>query len=1162
MPNTRYTKNSCAAVLRKIGSPQVTLEPLMSAIDPSMPFDGEFRGIVDRLDSAGNQYRMALIIGAVGRFLAMVIPVVTGIILLAGALPLPHWLRWTGLSLIPLVVAVAYWKFLHELLWQRPAYAQIARWLEQRAVECKLPLDNSLINAVLLARELDELGDQQSLGALADPRAHWIPQVLREIHAGLQSKNLSSVVPWKQQTRPWLLAAVFVLAALALTILFPNTMAHGLGVLSAPGRFVPRQGTAQILSILPGNETVLAGQSVSFMVNVHVPHNRLARAKIHLRFKSGKTETAGMIVFGQNNSSYRYVLPSVAENMTYMISVNGTESNYYHLSVLPRIDLSSMAISITPPAYTQLQPHTVVLTGAAVQAGADQAAAPLGSGIKISMTISHAMVGATAILEQGHGHTISMTSTDGRHFSAAFTLSATTPFAIILDDANGGALQQFPANGVAGTSAGDHSRFVITAIPDNPPVVHDLIPHRNLSIPPGNTVALLGEGLDDYGLTSIHLQVAAGKNAPLTTIRRWPIGNAENGRPATQAKVKFALALPAATYPAGTLVRYRFTATDNRNLDLGSQQLGPQTTRGQVYSIRITRGTLAAGHHSGLWVRLEGRLQRMLALQRGWRDRANVLFKPVELPTAHILAQHVYIGQKSLLTYMHSTTRHFPFTPQMEMIRQALDVLSHGDARTAMTRAQNITTVSSVGGMPLLVRSLHHHQANVITALKALLALASNHSTQVASLVSHQGSSFPNTGRQAWKNLALELKKLEKQQRDVLNMSERLAAKPVTQYDAADKHNLKNVAALEDKWSKCLNQSLVNISNLTEQDSANASLLDDLAGLKIALAMSKNALKIKAIKIATPLEQEGLEDAKKLSSNIEKWLLQQPDTYKWEMEEPVAQNDVPNPPLPAKLQDMIGKLLEHEEDLTHSMESLGSKWNDSMNKGLGWGAMDGPISDMSAQGVTGNQMPKNDEIQGRSGSGREGRSSGEMVGATATNKGGRRTPTRLTHDPFQSGRIKDSSHQPPGGATGGGKKSGWGGTGLEGPAPLAEQKDIKRMAGLQAAMLNQTDRLKLEMRAAGFNNFKLIEAAVLMQNANQALHAFHYHTAMIYARMATRNLAAAKVLTGAQARLVVEHSPEIAKKQRKLADTMIGRVPKGYADPVRAYFTKLSTAGQ
>ena len=1134
----------------------------MSTIHPSISFNQEFRGIVDRLNSAGNQYRVALIVGAVGKFLAVVIPVVAATIFLAGSLNLPHPLRWAGLALILLVVAVAYWKFLHDLLWQRPAYAQIARWLEQRAVECHLPLDNSLINAVLLAAELERLGNQDSLGALADPRARWIPEVLREIHAGLQSKNLSSVVPWKQQTRAWLLTGIFMLAFLGLAVLFPNPMAHGLGVLSAPDRFVPRQGAAQILSISPGNETVLAGQSVNFMVNVHVPHNRLAMAKIHLRFKSGKTQTAGMIVFGQNNSSYRYVLPSAAENMTYMISVGATQSNYYHISVLPRIAMRSMRIGIAPPTYTQIQPHTVVLTSAAMQAGATHVAAPLGSRVKISMALSHAMIGATAIWEQPNGKAISMTSTDGRHFSTAFKLPATTSFEIILDDANGGALQRFPSNGVAGASATDHSYFVIKAIPDNPPVVHELIPHRNLSLPPGNTVALLAEGLDDYGITSIHLQVAKGRDSAFTTIRRWPIGNAENGRPATQAKVKFAWSLPTGKYPVGSFLRYRFTATDNRDLVLNGEHLGPQITLGNVYTLRITNATLATGHNQGLWVRLEGRLQRMLAMQRRFRDQANSLFKLMNLSAAHTLAQQVWTGQKSLLRYMLSTTQHFPFTPRMELIRRALEVLSHGDARTAMIRADNLTVVSSVGGMPLLVRGLHHHQANVITALKALLALASNHSAPVASLVSHQGSSFPNTGREAWKNLALELKKLEKQQRDVMNLSERMAAKPVAQYDAADKHNLKNIAAIEDKWSKFLNKSLINMSNLTEQDSANASLLDDLAGLKVALAMSKNALKLKAIKIATPLEQEGLEDAKKLSSNIEKWLLQQPDTMKWEMEEPIAQNDVPNPPLPAKLQDMIGKLLEHEEDLTQSMESLGSKWNDSMNKGLGWGAMDGPISDMSAQGVTGNQMPKNDEIQGRSGSGREGRSSGEMVGATATNKGGRRTPTRLTHDPFQTGHIQDSSHQPPGGATGGGKKSGWGGAGLEGPAPLAEQKDIKRMAGLQAAMLNQADRLRLQMRAAGFNNFKLIEAAVLMQNANQALHAFHYHTALIYARMATRNLAAANMLTGAQAKLVVEHSPEIAKKQRKLTDTMVGQIPKGYADPVRAYFTRLSGSGQ
>ena len=234
-----------------------------------------------------------------------------------------------------------------------------------------------------------------------------------------------------------------------------------------------------------------------------------------------------------------------------------------------------------------------------------------------------------------------------------------------------------------------------------------------------------------------------------------------------------------------------------------------------------------------------------------------------------------------------------------------------------------------------------------------------------------------------------------------------------------------------------------------------------------------------------------------------------------------------------------------------------------MNKGLGWGAMDGPISDMSAQGVTGNTMPKNDEIQGRSGSGREGRASGEMVGATATDKGGRRTPTRLTGDSFSSGHIKDSSKQPPGGATGGGKASGYGGSGLEGPAPLGMQKDIKRMAGIQAQLLNQTDRLRIQLRAAGFNNFKLIESAVLMQDARKAMNAYHYHTALLYQKLAAQSLNTAKVINKAESRLTLDNSTVGHKTLHKLSDSMLGAMPKGYANPVKAYFEKLSqSSGQ
>jgi hypothetical protein len=528
----------------------------------------------------------------------------------------------------------------------------------------------------------------------------------------------------------------------------------------------------------------------------------------------------------------------------------------------------------------------------------------------------------------------------------------------------------------------------------------------------------------------------------------------------------------------------------------------------------------------------------------------------------HKTAAAVAGGQRNLRQYMESTYKHFPFIHSMDTIQQALHVIVHGDATGAVARADDLGLVSDTAAVSLEFRKLHTHELNILNAIKALLAMAGAKAGGIDSVVSHQGTNFPNQGREQWRQLALALKKLEKQQRGVMNTSMKLAQKPINQFDAKDKKELLKAQAIEDKWSKFLNQKLVNMSNLTEQDQANASLKDDLAQMNVDLAMAKGALAAKAIKIATPLEQEGLEDAKKLSSNIEKWLLQKPDTYKWEMEEPVTQNDVPAPPLPAQLSDMIGKLLQHEEDLTSDMESLGSKWNDSMNKGLGWGAMDGPISDMSAQGVTGNTMPKNDEIQGRSGSGREGRASGEMVGATATDKGGRRTPTRLTGDQFSSGQIKDSSKQPPGGATGGGKASGYGGAGLEGPAPLGMQKDIKRMAGIQAQLLNQTDRLRIQLRAAGFNNFKLIESAVLMQDAQKAMHAFHYHTALLYQKLANQSLNTAKVINQAESRLTLDNSTVGHKTLHKLSDSMLGAMPKGYADPVKAYFEKLSQSSR
>ena len=100
----------------------------------------------------------------------------------------------------------------------------------------------------------------------------------------------------------------------------------------------------------------------------------------------------------------------------------------------------------------------------------------------------------------------------------------------------------------------------------------------------------------------------------------------------------------------------------------------------------------------------------------------------------------------------------------------------------------------------------------------------------------------------------------------------------------------------------------------------------------------------------------GAEKAEEIKTNLEKWLYEKPDRLKWSQEEPLTDNfkEAPMAELPGELEDMIGELADQEEDLFDEMEDVTSSWTDSMDKGAGWDAMDGPISNMSAKGVTGN----------------------------------------------------------------------------------------------------------------------------------------------------------------------------------------------------------------
>ena len=279
------------------------------------------------------------------------------------------------------------------------------------------------------------------------------------------------------------------------------------------------------------------------------------------------------------------------------------------------------------------------------------------------------------------------------------------------------------------------------------------------------------------------------------------------------------------------------------------------------------------------------------------------------------------------------------------------------------------------------------------------------------------------------------------------------------------------------------------------------------------------------------------------------------------MEDPVGKTDTPMAELPKELEDMIGELMEEQEDLFDEIEDTNANWADSLDKGAGWDAMDGPIANMSAKGVTGNQLPNNNEMGGRSGEGRSGKSQGEMVEDTASGKGGRNTPTRLDPTPFTKGQIKDESKDPAGGATGGGKTSGQGGEGLEGPVGPQLKQQMERLAQKQAQIRNAAERLNIEKQISKYDQFRLLDAVLLIRRVEADLKANRYQNAMRQRDVILDKMDTSHLLIGGRVHVQHDTSPAASRRRvEDINDAMKGNIPGGLGGAAEGILQKTGDA--
>ncbi len=1023
-----------------------------------------------------------------------------------------------------------------------------------RRIEAELPeLGSDLINLVQLSKG-EKNGDDAFCEAAIQQAAARV-RGLRFDEAAARETRWKRLLYCMQTPRDLAeslaLLALVVLLAVVCSMLVPNWGSAATRLMK-PWDFVPSVGKVKIQGS-PGNTEVLVGSNVEITGRVTNADGTPYQGVLYVRPQGGE-ESAVELVPDEKYATWRATLPSVTEPLQYRLEIGDSQTEIYSIQVRQKPTIKQVEISYTYPGYTRLPPHR--LTKADADLDAPQC------------TVAELRIEPSTPIASGH------VDLQGQRYIGRVE-DGGTRLVVEVPMLNEGTFTIQMANTAGHTDPNPRvNRLRVT--PDKPPAVEIVKQSRQDTVAPGAGIPVRIRATDDYGLGRIRLEMKVKKEgdpeanqaapgpdaAPIVEVRTWSdLGDRE-------ATVSHQLELPADKAPPGSVVMLRAVATDQRQFDRFGMDLKPQESATPWVAVRVVDPDAKAQAALEQAESLRTAIFKILEKQIRARVAASTILQRQAVAerarqSAEVRASQVEI-QKAATAVVQSVTD--TDSEDRRQIKRAMNRLAFGEMLEAVRICDELGRQTRPEGFQGPVPQLLAVQDKIIEELRKILDVARQAQTEaLAEMKKRPGGDLPDDTRKKLEDARRKMEEFLKAQKKIIEASENLAKKPVEDFSEEEEQLLKQLAAAEDDWARFMKELASDLSKLPEQDFANSSVAKELVEIQTEIKMAEDALLKKSADIAVPLEQLGYEMAEELTTNLEKWLPDTPDREKWSQEEALADDskEAPMAELPGELEDLIGDLMEDEEDLFDEMEDVSSSAADSLDKGAGWDVADGPISNMSAKGATGNRLPNTNEIGGRAGEGRQGKSSGEFVSDEAVGKGGRRTPSRLTPDPIMKGQIKDHSKEPPGGATGGGKESGQGGEGLEGPAPNAPgPRDLARLAGKQAALRNKAEGIDAQFQVLNFHHQDLKKLIELMAQVEADLRAGNYQNALRQRKVLAERANNVREYLRGEFQVRQDASVNLpAEIQKEMLGAMHDPSPPGWEEMNRQYFERLATSG-
>ncbi|MBN1557072.1 MAG: hypothetical protein JW951_02875 [Lentisphaerae bacterium] len=984
--------------------------------------------------------------------------------------------------------------------WGRPAADTLALRFERRVPG----QENRLINAWQFLHGRGAERDAMARAAVLENAARLDPA---------QAERAVDDRPVRRLA--WALGGVLLLIA-AYAAWRPDGSLNGLRRVLSPAAPEPHYLAARI-TVRPGDAELVEGDALRVEADVAVRRERFRPGAAFLAYRTSGFDWKTVRMEAAGGAAYRAVLDAVRQPLEYRVQAGPSATRVYTVGVRKRPRVEDLRVTVEAPAYAGRAPRTLEPMQGNVEALE-------GSAVRLTVTASAPL--REGRLERGAGPAIplQLDAGDARVGRAALTLAGNNAYRVRLVDRQG-------------TANADPLRYALRAVKDRAPSVSVRRPGRDLVLPADAVLPVAWEAADDIGLGRVVLETSRGSGT-WEPFRTWPVPEA-----ARQAAQETEVALRELGLKPDDVLRYRVVAYDGRT---------PEPNRGVGRSWSVTVAEDAQDENVALAQAKElyGTLRKVLALQRQNRGE---------------LARD---GSAEAMRSRQGDVRRlsrFAFEREENAVRpdtRALAALAELVNGPMLFAEQGLQTYA---GTP---QERAERKPELLTLMDAIIAKLEALLGRLRTLIETAEQARarldeldPEARRQALENIREMLGTLRDfipEQDQVIEDAEELLRK-AEDYTADALQELERLKGTEDRWAKVFHGSVADIALLTEQGFADDTMVNDYKEMVEQIEEASKNMTPKLIELAVPRAQAGRELAESLVVDMEMWVPSSPDHIKWMMEEPLDYPEIPMPDLPDQLTDFIGDLIEEQDALNDLAEDLTSGWADSISA-AGWAVSGGPISSFSAKGKTGNQLPDNNEITGRSGEGRSGRSQGQMLESVAKGLRGRRTPTRLTHDPYEQGVVRELQQMATSGATGGGKARGAGQEGLQGDSPPPLYEGLGFMQDWQKRIRQKAVRLAGELSRARVRLPALDDSIALMDEAAEAAQDARYTDMFQKQRMVLSRLEAAGTDATREASLQADTAYEVPPDQRsRVVDAFEEPVAPAYQNAVKRYFEMLST---